>query len=417
MRLPTKNDYWRSSKWMFTTQFGKVMPRDRFTQIWRYLHLQNNEEQPQQPDKLWKIRWFIEFLNTKLKELYVPHENVTIDESMIKFKGRLAFRQYLPAKPIEWGVKIWIMAESDTGYMHNFQIYKGKENNTEKGLVHRVVMDLCRQMFGTNLNVYMDNFYTSPQLLLDLHVRGILACGTVRSNRKGLPKELLPARINLEKHVYKVDQNDSLTFCVWKDTKPVLVLSNFHDSQHTGQVTRQAATDTIVEVPCLLSDYQKYMKGVHLCDQMIGYYILHHRSKKWWRRIFFYLMIVSAHNAYFIAKDTHPEMSKDRWQIFQDFVEEILKYLIGDTRSGREALEFDCGGQQRNTDTKPVLVLSNFHDPQHTGWVMRRTAEDNIVEVPLQLADYQKYMKGVDTCDQMIAWLLHAASSIKEMMA
>ncbi|XP_062610944.1 piggyBac transposable element-derived protein 4-like [Saccostrea cucullata] len=134
------------------------------------------------------------------------------------------------------------------------------------------------------MTVYMDNYYTSPDLLRDLHIRGIMACGTVRADRKGLPKELLAAKVRLDKHEYKVAQNDLLTFCVWQDTKPVCVLSNFHDPQHVGHVTRRVAADrNQVEVPRLLADYQQHMKDVDLCDQMIGYYLLHHRSKKWWQ--------------------------------------------------------------------------------------------------------------------------------------
>jgi hypothetical protein len=337
------------------------MPRDRFTQIWRYLHLQNNEDQPQQPDKLWKVRWFLSFLNQKFKELYTPYGNVTIDESMVKFKGRLGFRQYLPAKPIKWGIKVWTMAESETGYMYSFQVYTGKENQQEKGLSHRVVMDLCSPMFGTNLSVYMDNFYTGTDLFKDLHIRGILACGTVRANRKGLPKDLLPKQVKLKKHEFKVAQNDELSFCVWQDTKPVLVLSNFHDPQHTGQVTRRMAelvlsnfhdpqhtgqvTRRMVENTIVTVPLQKFMKGVDTCDQMIGYYMLHHRSRKWWRRLFFYMMMVSAHNSYIIAKDTHPEIAKIRWPNFQDFLEEIVEDLVGDTRSSREAPKVDVGGR------------------------------------------------------------------------
>jgi hypothetical protein len=99
---------------------------------------------------------------------------------MIKFKDRLSFRQYLPAKPTKWGGKLWNMADSDTGYMHHFQIYTGKEYSQEKGLLYRVVMDLCSNMLGKNLRVYFDNFYTSAELLKDLHTRGVLACGTVQ---------------------------------------------------------------------------------------------------------------------------------------------------------------------------------------------------------------------------------------------
>jgi len=42
-------------------------------------------------------------------------------------------------------------------------------------------MDLLTPLLSTNLRVYVDNYFTSVALLCDLYVRGILACGTVRS--------------------------------------------------------------------------------------------------------------------------------------------------------------------------------------------------------------------------------------------
>lgn len=49
-----------------------------------------------------------------------------------------------------------------------------------------------------------------------------------------------------------------------------------------------------------------------------------------------YLMMVSAHNAYIIAKDIHPDTIKDGWPNFQNFIEEIVSDLIGDTRAARK---------------------------------------------------------------------------------
>ena len=49
---------------MFVTSFNKVMSRDRFDLIWRYLHLQDNEVVPvdeERPDKLIKIRWYLDY--------------------------------------------------------------------------------------------------------------------------------------------------------------------------------------------------------------------------------------------------------------------------------------------------------------------------------------------------------------------
>ena len=104
-----------------------------------------------------------------------------------------------------------------------------------------------------NLRVYFDNFYTSVELLKDLHTRD------VHTNRKGLPKQLLPKQLKLKKHEFKVAQKDDLTFCVWQDTKAVCVLSNFHDPESQGTVNRRSGMNIQrpVVVPKMLSDYQK----------------------------------------------------------------------------------------------------------------------------------------------------------------
>ncbi|KAK2183987.1 hypothetical protein NP493_288g03005 [Ridgeia piscesae] len=340
LRLPSRNDYWRVSNWLLKTNFGTVMARDRFNLIWRYLHLANNDAPGAEGDKLIKIRWFVDFLNDQFQAVYVPYGKYTVDESMVKFKGRLEFRQYLPAKPTKWGVKVWVLAESDTGYLSKFQVYTGRApGGQERGLTHRVVTDLVDHLYGQYTQVYFDNFYTSPDLLTYLHARQVYACGTVRANRKNLPTALLPKNVNLQRHEFKVAQKDELSFVVWQDTKPVCVLSNFHDPTAMGAVSRRVRLGggaQHVAVPAVVADYQKYMKGVDLMDQMVGYYIIQHRSKKWWRRIFHYLMMASAYNAYVVARDTSPEMVATEWPNFQDFLEEIVLWLVGEVRSRRD---------------------------------------------------------------------------------
>ena len=161
----------------------------------------------------------------------------------------------------------------------SFQVYTGREQGQELGLAHRVVKDLVAPYHHTNIRVYMDNFYTSEPLLRDLASLGIAACGTVRLNRKHLPSELLPKKLKLEKHEFRTAQADNLTFGVWQDTKAVHVLSNFHDPADLGTVNRRAGhhVQRPVDVPMVLADYQKYMMGVDLCDQMLGYYMQCHK--------------------------------------------------------------------------------------------------------------------------------------------
>ena len=229
------------------------------------------------------------------------------------------------------------MCESDTGYACNLQIYTGKvDGKQEKGLAHRVCMDLLDPVLGTNLRVYMDNLYTSVGLLTDLRVRGIMACGTVRANRKGLPAALLPKTTKLKRGEFRRAQKDNLTYAIWMDTKPVLTLSNFHNPAEEGTVLRRRdQVRTQVPVPKVLEDYQQHMRGVDLMDQAISYHTLNHRSKKWWRRVFFYGMMVSAHNAYVVAKDQGHAYHRQQWPTFLDFLEDLASDLVGDTRSDR----------------------------------------------------------------------------------
>ena len=52
-------------------------------------------------------------------------------------------KQYIPLKPVKRGIKVWVVAESSTGYFLDLQVYVGKEDSgREHGLGKRVVLDL-----------------------------------------------------------------------------------------------------------------------------------------------------------------------------------------------------------------------------------------------------------------------------------
>jgi len=99
-------------------------------------------------------------------------------------------KQYLPAKPIKRGYKCWVRAD-ESSYVCEFQVYTGKMQNSEKQLGARIVKDLTRELVGKNHHVYFDNFFTGVDLLISLKEDKIFACGTVRSNRTGLPKSVM----------------------------------------------------------------------------------------------------------------------------------------------------------------------------------------------------------------------------------
>ena len=137
----------------------------------------------------------IDHLSSRFSDLYNPHQEVAVDEAMIKFTGRSTLKQYMPLKPVKRGIKVWALADSHNGYFHKFQVYTGEEGSGEKQLGQRVVKDLTQHLKGRNHHVFFDNFFTSEQLLSDLAEDNIFACGTARKDRRGFPPTLKNAKL------------------------------------------------------------------------------------------------------------------------------------------------------------------------------------------------------------------------------
>ena len=107
----------------------------------------------------------------------------------MRSKGRYAFRQYLPKKPVKWRTKIFALCDSTTSYCYDFSIYTGQEIRSESdaGLTQRVVQHLTSSLKFQGYIMYTDNSYTSGQLATALCDDGIQLVDTIRLNQSGIP--------------------------------------------------------------------------------------------------------------------------------------------------------------------------------------------------------------------------------------
>ena len=72
-------------------------------------------------DKLGKIRPLYDHMKSVCKSLYQPHENIAVDERMVKSKGRSGLCQFMANKPVRFGYKIWCVCDSQSGYTMDFK--------------------------------------------------------------------------------------------------------------------------------------------------------------------------------------------------------------------------------------------------------------------------------------------------------
>ena len=116
--LPRMKLYWSKDNFFHNGFISTVMSRDRFLQIFYNLHRAENSLEPKKGSnnysKIYKIKNFIGILIANFQKNYKFGGRGSIDETMVKFKGRSSFKQYLPAKPIKRGYKIWCPCDSVT---------------------------------------------------------------------------------------------------------------------------------------------------------------------------------------------------------------------------------------------------------------------------------------------------------------
>nr|XP_027231032.1 piggyBac transposable element-derived protein 4-like [Penaeus vannamei] len=232
VRLPSFRDYWSTDPGFRQTLMTEVMTRDRFDQLTTHLHFAHLEEgAPLPEDRMWKLRPVVDALNESFRTIFVSGQDITVDESLWKFRGRLAFRTYNPTKRARFGLKVYKLSTSTglaAGYTSCFKVYTGQDRgdmpSSTKAVFHLMEYG---GFLDKGYQLFVDSWYTSPTFFNLLQSRKTNAVGTARLNRKFMPKDLSVRRKG------DVDYRSSRTgllALLWKDNAVVALLSTVHNA-------------------------------------------------------------------------------------------------------------------------------------------------------------------------------------------
>ena len=287
--------YWDHGEIVKTPFFGTYMGRNTFQAILSNLQVSditadllcNNVNH----DKLFKIRPFVDMIDRTFLQSYKPGRDISVDEACCLYKGRVLFKCYNPSKPSKWRLKLFEVSDAKTGYVVAFEVYCGKNStrivrdadvlDPECTVTTKTVMGLLKKgnLLGKGHHVYMDNYYSSPELFWELHFKETYACGTCRSNRKNMPESVTKAKLK-KKGECVFRRNGPLLCLKWKEKKDVTMLSTVHEAifVETGHVDRDGKK---IEKPECIYHYCARMGGVDLSDQLLNYYSFLRKSMKW----------------------------------------------------------------------------------------------------------------------------------------
>ena len=160
--VPKVEDYWKTSMTAEIPFFRTVMPRDRFMLIFWMLHVSHSTTPS--PKRIDKLRMLLDMLIPRFQMRYTPTCNLSVDETLLRFRGRFIGKQYMPKKPAKWGIKAFSLACS-TGYLLNTLVYTGADTLSEASDEYaplpqpsRVVMHLLEKYLHKGYHVYTDRY-------------------------------------------------------------------------------------------------------------------------------------------------------------------------------------------------------------------------------------------------------------------
>jgi hypothetical protein len=308
IKKPEISNYWSTHPLLKSSIFNTVMPRNRYQSILQFLHFADNSlynaNDPNR-DKLYKVRPVIDYLVNKFKSVYMPEQNISINEELLLWKGKLAFKQYIPLKRSRFGIKLFSLCEN-SGYLWNSSVYLGKEvYNEDRNIPQRlgksvtIVIQLLDSLMNKGYHLYVDNWYTGQELFNFLRANNTLACGTARKNRVRLPNEMIKAPLQKGQHLFR--RCGDLLAVRLQDKKEVFFLSTIHKANIVNIGKGDFHGNEISKLQ-VVHDYNKYMGGVDKNDEILANYKTVRKTMKWTKKVAFHFIEEAIFNALILWK-------------------------------------------------------------------------------------------------------------------
>ncbi|XP_038209546.1 piggyBac transposable element-derived protein 4-like [Zerene cesonia] len=312
-------DYWKVH-WLYKSCFSNYMSRNRFFIILSCLHFTlPNEEEEVTARRLNKCQKIVANFNNTMNNIYYPGKNLSLDESMVLWRGRLFFRHHIKGKRHKYDIKLYVLAEPD-GLILNFHVFTNTEDETAvKGHTEKIVEKLMDNKLDGGHSIYMDNFYNSYNLASKLLRRLTYCTGTLNKKRKDNPRVITSNKLKRGENISRY--RNGVHIGKWKDKREIHYISTeFADEMQ--EVTSKRGITTLK--PLAILRYNENMSGVDLQDQMISYYPCERKTLRWYLKIFIHTMMMSLVNSRLLYNkfSGKPKLS------LYDFRENIIEHFL-----------------------------------------------------------------------------------------
>ena len=305
-----------------------TMGRNRYFELMNALRFDHKDSRRQrlQSDKLAHFRRIHEMHEQNLKTHYNPGAYLTVDEQLMPFRGRCSFIQYMPSKPAKYGLKLYWICDADNAYPLKSIPYIGKGSyeagETETGLQHggEVVTVLAHPWLEKGRNITTDNYFTDHELAEQLYEKKTTLVGTVRRNRKFVPKKFREKKhLKLHHSLFGFQKNKMLMSYQGKKKQNVILMSSMHDDEKVVGEEKK---------PTAIGFYNKTKGAVDTMDKLCLTFTCKRKTKRWPVVLMMNILDVSTVAALVIYRIKFPRDKLSGADYRGDFILEVAKALM-----------------------------------------------------------------------------------------
>ncbi|CAH1989787.1 unnamed protein product [Acanthoscelides obtectus] len=182
-----------------------------------------------------------------------------------------------------------------------WSIPTGKNLDQGHTIPTSIVMSLFEPILDSGRTLVTDNWYTSIDLAKRLMDRQTYLIGTLRKNRRGLPKDLVNKKLKCGE-IAALQNQDGVTVIFWNDKRNVLMLSTKHSNTTVDTTNRRQKT---VKKPEAIVAYSSGKSSFDVSDQMTAYQTPLRRAFKWYRKLAVEIILNTGMvNAWIMYKET-----------------------------------------------------------------------------------------------------------------
>ncbi|CAF2332905.1 unnamed protein product [Rotaria sp. Silwood2] len=193
-------------------------------------------------------------------------------------------------------------------YPLNGEVYLGRQPEKSAATqatnrISNLVKRLVHPWINTGRTVTTDNYFTSVELAEDLLGMNTTLVGTMRRNKKGIPRELQPDRQRPEElSIFCFDRQLTLVSYAPKKRHAMILLSSMHHDKVVDNDQKNK--------PDIILYYNDTKGGVDRMDQMVQTYSCKRKTKRWPMTFFFNVLDVGGIAAFVVWITKNPQWNE-----------------------------------------------------------------------------------------------------------